>query len=107
MVRTFFVIAGVLFLLGIAGCQEQEVVGSKQGKLIQAENSGLKVDLAKCGQEIEGLNDKMAECEKEKTKIKADMEKDVAGMIDYLMIDNQKLTDENKALKAKLDAKVE
>ncbi|MBC8481374.1 MAG: hypothetical protein H8D47_01750 [Planctomycetes bacterium] len=107
MVRTFFVIAGVLFLLGIAGCQEQEVVGSKQGKLIQAENSGLKVDLAKCGQEIEGLNEQAAECEKEKTKIKSDMEKGVAEMIDFLIIENQKLTEENKALKAQLDAKVE
>ena len=107
MRRIFLIFAVILFVCGLVGCQEQQVVGSKQCKLIQTQNSELKADLAKCQRKVEGLNEQAAEYEKEKTVIKADMEKNFAELLDFLMVENQKLTEENKAMKAQLDTEQE
>ena len=113
-----FVLAVSVLVMSIAGCQEQELPGTKKSRLIAAENMQLKKELEQRSQEIERLkelHDKqmkeqevlLEKClqEKEtwKEKSRQNVRNQVKGVVDAIMEQNVKLRQENEKLKAQIE----
>ena len=104
MRRILFGITAVLFLAVLSGCNEENVTGPKQSRLLALENTELKTELANCQKMIETRKDQLAACEKDKAEQIKKTEEVYTELIDFVMEDNQKTTEENKELKAKLES---
>ena len=113
-----FVLAVSVLVMSIAGCQEQELTGTKKSRLIAAENMQLKKELEQRSQEIERLKELhdrqmkeqeelLEECLQEKDawkeKSRQNVRNQVKGVVDAIMEQNVKLRQENEKLKAQIE----
>jgi len=90
-------------LVFITGCQEQNKVSidpsnMKQVRLVAAENMEMKKQLAKCEKEIKKQKSLVEKCKIERKKEQETGNK----LTEHLFLENIKLTEENKKLKAQI-----
>ena len=95
-------LAVVLFLIGLVGCQESAVTNPKQAKLLTAENAELNAKLTDCQKTSKNLNALLEQCQLEKKDASQPMDADLSKTIDFIFEQTERLTTENKALKAEL-----
>ena len=127
--KTTFVLAIGIFMLIIAGCEEENNLAIRKSRLIVIENEKLKKELESCqkenqqqkellGKEFEKKrndlekkieNQKMAldDCLKEKKVLEGRTSKDIEKQVDSVLKDvvdeNAKLRQENEGLKAEIE----
>ena len=117
-VRKAFVLIVSIAVMMTAGCGPQEPPSVKKSRTIAAENIELRKQLAQSSKEIEKLKEQhgkeideqkklLAEClqEKEawKNKSRQNIRSQVKGVLDTVLEDNKKLSDENTRLKAQIE----
>jgi len=100
LAQTVFVLgAGIVFIMSIAGCEEQNLSDTKKSRLIAAENMELKKQLELSDKELDN-------CLQEKKAIEEKAQKDLEELATISLQDfeeNINLKEENKDLKAKVD----
>jgi gas vesicle protein len=110
---------GAIFVISLfAGCQEQQATDAKKGRLVAAENIGLKKELDRRDREIErlkGLHSKeikrqeelVAKCLEEKKlwqdKADENIKAQVGEVSTVVLEQNSKLREENENLKAQIE----
>ena len=115
--KVFVIFVGVTLMM-IGGCGGQnEPPGVKKSRVIAAENIALKKQLAQSGKEIEKLKEQhseeideqkilLAECLQEKetwqNKSRQNIRSQVKGVLDTVLEENKKLSDENTRLKTQI-----
>ena len=116
--KAFVIVVGVAVML-TGGCGGQnEPPGVKKSRAIAAENIELRKQLAQNSKEIEKLKDQhgreineqkelLAECLQEKeawqNKSRQNIRNQVKGVLDSVLEENKKLSDENARLKAQIE----
>ena len=116
--KAFVLVVGIAVML-IGGCGGQnEPPGVKKSRAIAAENIELRKQLAQSSKEIEKLKEQhskeidkqeklLAEClqEKEdwKNKSRQNIRSQVKGVLDTVLEENKKLSEENARLKAQIE----
>jgi len=115
--KTLVLVVGFAVVLTI-GCGPQEPPSVKMSRTIAAENIELKKQLAQSSKKIETLKEQhseeigehkklLAEClqEKEtwKNKSRQNIRSQVKGVLDTVLEENKKLSDENTRLKAQIE----
>jgi len=114
-----FVLVIIIAVMLIGGCGGQnEPPGVKKSRAIAAENIELRKQLAQSSKEIEKLKEQhskeidkqeklLAEClqEKEdwKNKSRQNIRSQVKGVLDTVLEENKKLSEENARLKAQIE----
>ena len=109
---------GAIFVISLfAGCQEQQATDAKKGRLVAAENIGLKKELDRRDREIErlkGLHSKeikrqeelAAKCLEEKgllqKRVDENIKAQVSEVLTAVMEENSKLHDEIEGLKTQV-----
>jgi len=109
---------GAIFVISLfAGCQEQQATDAKKGRLVAAENIGLKKELDRRDREIErlkGLHSKeikrqeelVAKCLEEKgllqKRVDENIKAQVSEVLAAVMEENSKLHDEIEGLKTQV-----
>lgn len=96
----------LFFFAFLAGCEEQEQVGTRRLRLLADENHRLKQELAERDNRIKEKNKLLAELEKKKTVAVEETDKMIMSMMDMMQDFEEKsasLTKENEQLKAKIN----
>jgi len=116
--KGFVLAVGIVVIMLISGCQQQELPSVRKSRLIAAENMQLKKELEQCSKEIatlKELHDKklqeqaelLEKCLQEKDawkeKSRQNVRNQVKGVVDAIMEQNVKLREENKKLKAQIE----
>jgi archaellum component FlaC len=109
---------GAIFVISLfAGCQEQQATDAKKGRLVAAENIGLKKELDRRDREIErlkGLHSKeikrqeelVAKCLEEKGLLQKRVDENIKAQVSEVLAavieENSKLHDEIEGLKTQV-----
>ena len=116
--KGFVLAVGIVVIMLISGCQQQELPSVRKSRLIAAENMQLKKELEQCSKEIatlKELHDKklqeqaelLEKCLQEKDawkeKSRQNVRNQVKGVVDAIMEQNVKLREENKKLKEQIE----
>jgi len=99
-------IASAIFIILIAGCQEDNTSNTKKNRLIAIENNQLKKDLAQSKQESKKQKELLRKCVEEKQKLQELAEKNineqVEGVLGVIMEELAQIRQENEKLKAQV-----
>ena len=104
--KAFVLAVGIVFIMLIAGCGEENLSNVKKHKLIANENRQLKKELEFSDKEIEKQKKSLDECLQKKKVLEEQSREDVKGMMDEIfgkvIEESKKLGEENKNLKAQV-----
>jgi len=105
--RVFVLAVGIVVIMLIAGCEEQNVSSTKKSRTITDENIQLKEELERCGREVKKQKELLEECFREKKLAEERADKGVEDMMNSILKDilkeNRKLRKESESLKAQVE----
>lgn len=118
VLKAFVLAAGVVAIVLIAGCEEQQLSSTKMARIVAAENIQLKKQLQQRDSEIEKLKEQhdnelrkqeelLAKCRKEKKALEEQLagkfEDQINEFFKTVAEESEKLDEENRKLKAQIE----
>jgi len=107
VLKALIFVVVVVFVMSVAGCEEQNQAVTKEHRLIAAENVELKGQLEQRDKEIEEQKELLERCLAEKKVLEEEADEKLEAFIGSLLEDlgdNVKLHEENKKLKSQIEA---
>ncbi|HEW79352.1 MAG TPA: hypothetical protein ENH34_05240 [Phycisphaerales bacterium] len=105
--KVFVLAIGVIMFMLIAGCEEQNVSGTKKGRLIANENRQLKKELKQRDKEIEKQEKLLEKCLQDKKGIKERLQRNTQDQANDILAvvieESAKLRQENERLKTQIE----
>lgn len=100
-------VASIVFIILIAGCEKQNMTSTKKGRLLAAENQRIIKQLKKRDANIAKQKKLLEQCREEKQALKEVPQINIDGILESFLqnlgVENERLTDENERLNAEVE----